>query len=787
MAIEQSCYHCTESLIPGSISTGIIQGITQSFCCPACLAIAQTIHNGGLDNYYLQRSQKANRISRYDFSLWDSPALQHDFVHQQEDNCDIFLYIEGLHCTSCAWLIEKHLSTQNGVIEATLDYQHQKLHVSVKPSSLNVSELMNAIAAIGYLPHPWQSNNIQELQQIERKNSLKQIGITAILMMQIGMFSIGIYAGDFLGISQEHRQLLSLFSLVFSLPLLYYSAMPFFLAAWFKLKNKQLNIDVSVSIAIIGLYSSSVYSVIKQTGEFYFDSIAMFCLFILIARFIEKQSRASLLINHALLPAFALKKINEELVPVPSTELSINDIILIRAGETVAIDGIVTQGSSTVSEAFLNGEPNPVPKSIGQLVYAGSINHDGELYLSVTNNLKDCYVKKLESLSQQASLEKPFEKNLTDRIALHFTRIVYVLAALTGIYWYMQGNEQAFWIALSVLVISCPCALSLAAPTALSTLQSTLRNNGVLVQSATAIDQLATITDVIFDKTGTITHGKFDIEHTITLSDINTSDCLAIASALEISSNHPIAKAFNQKGKIAMDCSIYAGAGIEGTIDNTRYRIGHVAFCSHWHNNIDEHNNNGQWIYLCSEQKMIARFLLSDRLRDNASGIVHFLHDRNIDTHLLSGDPSLCVNRIADELKIQDYHSAYSSEDKLAYIKALQENGKRCLTIGDGVNDGPILAQSDVSATLLEACDWVKNTTDILLLNNQLSGIELLFKQAVRYRMIVRQNFTWAIIYNVITIPIAMSAYVTPYWAALGMSLSSIAVVLNSRRLRKIV
>lgn len=782
---NKACYHCTEPVFPHSTFTGIINQQEQLFCCPACLAIAETIHAGGLDNYYLQRSQKAPKLPQYDFSLWDSDALQSEFVKHHSDSTTLELYIEGLHCTSCAWLIEKHLLHQNDIVSANVNYQKQKLTITFKNSHSTISSVMSAIAAIGYLPHPWQTNNIQNLHEQERKKNLKQIGITAILMMQIGMFSIAIYAGDFLDISAEYRQLLSLFSLLFSIPLLYFSALPFFINAWIKIKHKQINIDVSVSIAIIGLYVSSVYSVLKQTGDFYFDSIAMFCLFILIARFIEKQSRASLFINQALLPSFALQLMNGLITTVASHHLSIGDIILLKAGEVAPIDGLVKEGSSTVSEAFLNGEPNPVRKNRGDEVFAGSINHDGELYLSVSNTLDQCYVKKIEALSQQAALNKPEEQNLTDKIATYFTKTVYTLAILTGIYWYLQGNDHAFWIALSVLVISCPCALSLAAPTALSTIQHTLRKAGILIQSPHTLDVLPKIDHVIFDKTGTLTYGKFSIIDFSNLSSMSENDCLQIATALEATSNHPIANAFQQHGLIAHNITTAPTKGVEGIINDVRYRLGNSEFCQEWLKNTVITNKQGQWIYLCTQEHLLGSFLLNDELRNNVTGVVKQLHNNNITTHILSGDPSSTVDAIAQQLHILNAKKSCSSLDKHHYIVALQQQGKHCLTIGDGINDAQVLAQSDISITLFDACDWVKNTTDVIFLNNQLSSLTTLFIQAKRYRLIVRQNLLWALLYNAVAIPFAMAGLVTPYLAALGMSLSSIAVVMNSRRLRK--
>jgi Cu2+-exporting ATPase len=779
------CFHCTDTLPTNEKYESIINNTLCHFCCPACLAIAETIHNGGLDNYYKQRDSKAQKIQRHTFSMWDDIESQKSFITQDADISTAKLYIEGIHCTSCAWLIEKQLSHQQGVTQADLNYQQQCLVLSFNRNDNNISQLMESIADIGYMPHPYHADAIKELQQFETKNQLKQIGITAILMMQIGMFSIAIYAGDFLGIDAEHKQLLSIFSLLFSIPLLYFSAMPFFNTALLKLKNKQLTIDVSISLAIIGLYISSVYSVLQKTGDFYFDSIAMFCLFILISRFIEKQSRASLLLPTTLLPQFATVMKNNEAITIPTNDLQLGDHVLIRQGETLPIDGKVIEGQSSVSEAFLNGEPKPLLKTINDIVYAGSTNHDGELIISVINESNNTFVKNIEKLTQNAAIHKPQAQTFTDSIASKFTLVVYVLAIGTFFYWQLQGNNHAFWIALSVLVISCPCALSLAAPTALSTVHTTLRKAGIIIQSSLVIEKINSITHVIFDKTGTLTEGHYSITKTVLVGDDIEEQCLSIAHALEANSKHPISMAFTVLGLHAKNITLHTNQGIEGSIDKQRYRIGNPLFCQIWHNHVSPPDNNGQWIGLCSKQQMLAWFLLHDATRSDASTLTQFLQNKGIHCEILSGDNSITVDEIAHKLNITSYAKSCTSADKLHHLKMRQESGAVCLMVGDGVNDAPVLSQSDISVTLLDACDWVKNSTDIILLNNRLNDIALTIQYAARYKSIVKQNFLWAFLYNSISIPFAMAGFVTPYWAAIGMSLSSIAVVLNSRRLRK--
>ena len=778
-----SCFHCGEPVPAHSPYQSTIKGELVSFCCPACQAISETIIGGGLADYYRQREVMADTPKRYDFTVWDYPKLQASFVSQEGDYSRASLYIEGMHCTACAWLIEKHLSRLTDIRKASVNYQQNALLLEWRTDAIKLSDIMTAVADIGYTPHPYQADTIKERQQAQHKKMLKRIGISAILMMQIGMFSIGLYAGDFLGIEDSYKQLLSTFSLLFSIPLLYYGALPFFSAAYFKLRNLQLSMDVSVSLAITGLYSSSVYSVITGRGDIYFDSIAMLCLFILTARYIEQKSRMELIPPSALLPAIATRVLDKQTETVPLADIQSGDILIIQEGEIVPLDGCVVSGQSSVSEAFINGEAEPLKKQAGDNVYAGSQNHDGQLTICVSHRSEESLVKKIEQLSTRAAEDKPRMISITDAIAGHFTLAILTLSTLTLVYWLWQGNDQAFWIALSVLVVSCPCALSLAAPTALSAIQFRLRQRGILIQASQVIEKLQHIDHVIFDKTGTLTEGQYRILQTRLVDAEDENHCLQIASALEATSRHPIAQAFQHKGLLASQIQIVPNKGIEGVIAHQRFRIGKPGYCQQWHATETPPNHTQQWVGLCSEQDFLAWFALGDALRTDAKPLVDQLQRRHLALEILSGDASGNVAEVAEALNISDFHNNLSSEDKLEQLRHHAELGHHTLMVGDGVNDAPVLSLSDVSVTLLDACDWVKHNADMILLNNQLLSIEEALHSAERYQRVLKQNFTWALLYNGIAIPFAMTGFITPYIAALGMSLSSVIVVLNSRRL----
>lgn len=779
----QRCYHCGDTIPANTRIHWQHNGEQQAFCCHACKAISQTIQTNKLDDYYLLRDDSGQKpLENEDLSAWDQPAIRDKWLHNDNGVASITLYIEGMHCTACAWLIEKYLGKHPAVQKAVVNFEQSRLQVQWHIDKLPLSGLVQRLADVGYSAHPYQADIMRERQLAENHQLLKRIGITGILMMQIGMFSIGLYAGDFLGINEEHRQLLRVFSMLFAVPLLYYGALPFFIAAFFSLRQRQVNINLSITLAITGLYGSSIYSVFSRSGDIYFDSAAMFCLFILTARYIEKKSRSDLTPPQPVLPAFVIRQAQSGEQRCSLDDIHVGDLLVIPEGDVIPLDGSVVDGESSVSEAFINGESAAIAKTTGSSVYAGSQNHDGRLVIRVSNTPEESLLNKISRISQLAAEEKPRFISITDRIAGRFTLLILSLTIATWLVWLNIDGARAFWVALSVLVVSCPCALSLAAPTALSSVHYRLRRQGLFIRTARVLETLNRTSHVIFDKTGTLTAGRYSIHDAVT---DDKEQALDIAAALENHSRHPLARAFSTRQTTlqAGSIRIVANHGIEGRINGTAYRIGSPAFCRQWHQQTTPPDNHKLWVGLCSQSTMLAWFSLQDFIRPEAAAVIDYLHHHKKQTEILSGDSSATVEETAHRLGIETFHKSCSSEDKLAQLKRHHEKGHITLMVGDGINDAPVLAQSDVSVTLLEASDYVKSNADMVLLNNRLSGLVDAFINARRYRRILIQNFSWAFAYNIIAIPIAMSGLITPLWAAAGMSLSSVIVVLNSRRL----
>jgi Cu2+-exporting ATPase len=781
------CYHCNEKVPANSNYSLVIDGQSQFFCCPACLAICETINNAGLGNFYQQRDSKAEKASDNSINLALDDAFIKHFINKDGEKSHCKLFIENMHCTACAWLIEKHLAKLPGIIKAQVNYQDQALFISFLHDKVSLQTIFQQVKNIGYNLQAYQDSQVYLQQQKQAKSLLKRLGISFILMMQVGMLSIALYSGDFFGISDNYQQLLHIFSLIFSLPILYFAATPFFASALIGLRNGTLNMDLNISLAIVGLFASSSYSVLNQQGDIYFDSVAMLCFFILLSRYIELTSRLHLQKDSALLPETAKKRIGDQTHIVSSASIQVGDHLLIEPGDSIAVDGIVIEGNSSCSEAVLNGEAEAVSKNVGDKVFAASFNHNGVLIIQATSCQQQSIASCMKANADSAKQAQSQHRNFAEKISSSFTSIMVLLALATFAYWFSQDNENAYWIALSVLVVSCPCALSLAAPTANSVIQFYLKQAGIFIQSSKAIEKLPEIRDICFDKTGTLTLGQFHINHIDNHSTLGNDQLLAIASSLQIHSKHPVASAF-QKAPIAqpaVSIHVHPQLGIEATIEGTSYRIGSPVFCQQLHPNIQAKNSRVV-VGLCTNKNFLAWFYLEDQIRDESLKTCQFLQQRQLALHILSGDSSNDVGKVADTLAIKSVHAGLSSSDKRKFVSQLKQQQHAVAMIGDGINDGEVLAEADISITLLDASNWLKNNSDIVLMNNSLSSLITLFNSADKHQRILKQNFAWAIAYNAIAIPFAMAGFLTPLLAAIGMSLSSIAVVLNSQRLRKV-
>lgn len=798
------CYHCGLPVPAGADYSVQIEGIERPMCCPGCQAVASTIIATGLDQYYQYRTDLAVTPKPLEDALLDELALydrhdiQNDFVTYDKGNpklAEAAFLVEGITCAACTWLIEHQLNQLEGVKQCNVNLSNHQLRVSWLSDQIKLSEILAAVYSIGYKAQPYQSAAEDKLQKTENRNYIRRLGVAGAGMAQVMMYAAALYAGAFDYISGEHRDFLRWISLLITTPVVFYSARPFFSAALRNLRNRHLSMDVPVSLAILAAYSASVGSTLLGGREVYFDSVCMFTFFLLLGRFFEFRARTRMdQSSHRLsrlLPETAtlLESGGQRLVAI--RDLKPGDSILVKTAQIIPADGIITSGHSSTDESHLNGEFIPVAKAPGDQVVAGSINVEHPLTIEITEVGQNTRLSGILRLLDQARATKPPIAQLADKIAQYFIAIVLVLATTVATAWTFIAPEHAFWITLSVLVVTCPCALSLATPTALTAATASLQRLGLLVSRAHTLEGLTQISHVIFDKTGTLTTGHLRMLQVQPLGDHSRHQCHQVASALEAHSEHPIAAAFEASSLQAFEVKVHPGQGIEGIVEGEHYRLGRPDFAMDLCG-LSPHQvaspvdiDHAQWLILTGSQGAMAWFQLDDEVRDDAKATIQQLETLGLQVELLSGDYSSNVANVANNLGIKKFQGGASPMNKMTYIQALQSDGAKVLMVGDGINDIPVLAAADVSIAMTSAADLTKANADAILLSSQLSHLVTAIRHARKTRNVIKQNLAWAFGYNLLALPAAALGFIPPYLAALGMSASSLIVVLNALRLNK--
>jgi Cu2+-exporting ATPase len=826
------CYHCG---LPVSHKNEFVYDLaqqTQSFCCAGCQAVAALIQQGGLDQFYKYRSELNKKPDERvnDYAMFDNNEVQESFVvASKDDTRTADLLLDGITCAACVWLIEKYLLSFGGVKKVSVNVVTHQCSLVWDTHSQPLSLLMGALEKIGYRPQPFTQKQQQQQQQNQQRTLLLRLGLAGFGMMQVGMVAIALYAGEFQGIESNLQQLLRWLSLLVATPIVLFSAQPFWMGAWRSLKRRYLTMDVPVSLAIILAYLTSFWGTVTATGEVYFDSIAMFTFFLLLGRYLEIRLRYQ---NQQLTGmATQLLPISVTTVDadnnerqIPLVELQIAQRVRIGNGDTIPCDGRVISGRSAVVESLLTGEVKPVSKIVGDNVIAGTVNTDGTLIVEATAVGSRTRLSMISQLVQQAEQSKPAVQMLADRVASYFVAVVLLSAAAVFTYWWNVEPESALWVTLSVLVVTCPCALSLATPTALTASVAMMRKMGLLVLKSHVIETLTTINKVIFDKTGTLTHGKpvimvVKLAQADTVKSINNKSgsararvideatILSIAASLEQGSSHPLARAFDNITDrfIVVDQDTFTGEGVCGDIDSDHYRLGKPSFSkfkaaknghslnesrdklvdeqSIVQSTIFETGESGQWLLLTKNGCELAWIGLSDQLRDSATSSIDQLKAKGIESEILSGDNYASVKSVADELKI-NFKAAQMPEDKLNYVRH-QQKKYQLMMVGDGINDVPVMAGADLSIAMDSATDFARTHADSILLHNDLTLLPKIITLAEKTKTIIKQNITWAIAYNLSALPLAALGYLPPYLAAIGMSVSSLVVLLNALRLYK--
>lgn len=808
---QHSCYHCGLEIPDGVDLTVLIAGQNREMCCAGCQAVAEAIVANGLEAYYSSRDAlpESPREAKPDIldslSLYDQVEFQKSFVRElAEHEQEAALVLEGITCAACVWLNEQHVARLSGVLAVDVNYTTRRARVRWDKRRIALSQILKAITDIGYRAHPFDPVRQEAVAQKERRTMLWRWAVSGLGMMQVMMYAYPTYVANEGELTPDIVLLLRWSSLLLTLPVILYACGPFFRNAWRDITLRRVGMDTPVALGVGAAFVASVWSTLTGQGEVYYDSINMFVFFLLGGRYLELLARQRALRATEelgrLAPAFADRLIGKGVdggvERVLVSALHVGDRVLVKPGAQIPADGTVIDGVSSVDESLLTGESRPIGKPVGSQVTGGSVNIDSPLTVQVEQVGEATRLAAILRLMERGALEKPVAVTIADRAASWFLWGLLGLSVLTALVWLMIDPTRALPVTVAVLVVSCPCALSLATPVALTIATGRLAREGLLVTRGHAIEMLAQATDVVFDKTGTLTTGVMQLAHIEPLADIDAEACLQLAASLEQGSSHPLGQAL--LGAAAhlglsevVDEQHETGGGIEGRVSGRRLRIGHEVYVRQLvGSKLPQSLSTGRLLsltplYLGEPGRWLARFELADEPRADAHETVQRLHAMGKRVALLSGDDPDLVTNLADRLGIEVAHGRETPQSKLERVGAWQSEGRVVCMVGDGVNDAPVLAQAQVSVAMGEGTELARTQGDCVLLGRHLGVLADGMTLASATRRTIRENLWWAAVYNAVALPVAMSGLLTPWLAGIGMSFSSLWVVLNSLRLQR--
>ncbi len=780
------CHHCGEPL-PQSPVRADVEGTTRDFCCEGCAAAARWILDAHLDDYYRLRSAPGGRVDADApaLAVWDREELLSSHAREVEGGREITVLTDGMRCAACAWLIDRALAREPGVLESTANAITGRIRIAWDPARTALSQPLARLASLGYRPYLATGEAREAARRRERNRDVLRIGLAGIGAMQAMMFAEALYLDTRGEMPLPTRDFFRWVTFMVSTPVVFWAGWPFIVGAWNELRGRRLGMDLLIAGSTLLAWAVSTIETVRGGVHVWYDAAVMFVFLLLVARQLEQRARAIASAQVDALararPAFATRELadgSRESVPVDA--LVVGDVVRIAVGEPVPADGVLLEGEAHFEESLLTGESAAVTRHAGDPVFAGTACREHAAKIRVTGVGTGTRLAELARLVESAQAHRPALALGTERIAGWFVAGLLLAAAVVYAWWRVHEPARAFEVVLALLVISCPCALSLAVPAALAAAHGALARIGVLSVRPDALQRLAQATDVVFDKTGTLGDGKPHLQGVDACIAVDADAALRIAAALERDSNHPLAAAFAlvPDAPVASGVRAVAGRGVEGTVEGVRWRIGTAPFATG--------GDDDGAVWLGNDAGARARFTFAERERADAAQALQQLREQGLALHLASGDAAAPVARFASAMGIADPHARQSPEDKLALVRAMQDEGRVVAMVGDGLNDAPVLAGADVSLAIGDGAALAQRSADLVLSGMSLANVPAAIGIARRTRRIVRQNLAWAIGYNLLALPLAAAGMVMPWLAALGMALSSLAVTANALRLAKV-
>ena len=771
------------------------------FCCKGCQGIYHLLKDEGLDTFYekLGDERLAPPTEQFENSEnFDSPAFRERYIDVDSEGFSaVSLIIEGIHCSACVWLNEKALHKMDGVVEVFINHTNNKARIVWDEEVVQLSKIIDMIRAIGYNAFPYDPD-IQEAQaEKERKDYYLRIAVAAFAMMNIMTIAVAQYAGFFTGMDQSIKNILNVAEWILSTPVLFYSGWVFFRGSYYSMKTKTVNMDILVATGASLTYLYSIYITVFELGEAYFDSVAMIITFVLLGKFLEVLSKKSaadtldVLSKHVPNEVTLLK--DGEQVNVSVGEVIVGDVLLLKAGEKAGIDGEIIEGMGSFDESSLSGESEPIYKKVGDHVVSGTTSIDAVVNYRATKDFEHSTLANILTMLERSLSKKPRIEQMANRLSEYFSTVILLLAFATFVVWWVWPHsfETAFMVGISVIVIACPCALALATPVATMVGLGQGAKQGILFKEAAHLETLAKVDTLVLDKTGTITEGRPQVQEVVWYGeehhrDEHTSKLLALLNA----SKHPVSLGVSEYLSTASyvlpkldELQQLPAKGMVARCEKQMLVGGNALLLKEQGIEVESKSEHTLF-YFAIDNVLIARFELFDSAKKDAKKVIASLQHSGIDVVMLTGDHKGVATRVAQEVGIEHFHSELRPEDKAAMITQMQEDGHRVVMAGDGVNDILALAQAEIGIAMGNGSDIAIDVSDVVLMNDSLTSLEDAFKIAKTTFKLVKQNLAISLVYNAITIPLAMAGYIIPLIAAISMSVSSLLVVGNSIRIK---
>jgi P-type Cu2+ transporter len=794
------CFHCGADIPHGVLIQEKGPDATLAFCCRGCHGAYLLISGAGLSEFYRRRDWQEPGVAADSFENPFSDSYLARFVHPAGEASSIDVMIEGIRCASCVWLNEKILARLPGVLEARVNYATGRARVVFDAQRVTPAAILSRISEIGYRARPYTSSAAQQGAKTEQRDLLLRFGTAFFLTMQLMAYSLALYAGYFQGIGAQMKHYLQLFSWLVTTPVVFYCGWPFLSGAWRALINRSPNMELLIAIGALSSYLYSVYASLCG-GEVYFETAAMIVTLILAGRLLEnaakRRSAGGIEALLSLCAGQARRFCGDTLETVDADQLAVGDLILVGPGERFPTDGRVVEGTSDVDQSPATGEALPVVKGAGDQVIAGSSNLTGALRVVCERIAAQSFLARVARLVEEAQSRRAPIQRVADRASAYFVPAVLVLSLATfGWQYGVQGAAFAasLMTALAVVVIACPCALGLATPTAILAGTGAAAANGVIFKGGDILERLSRTSIAVFDKTGTLTCGRPELTEVRAAPGVQSERLLALAAAVEAGSLHPIGKAIRDhaaaqdlESLAGFELRAVSGGGVTGRVAGELVAVGSARFLSEL--GVADLPSGSALpvgavqVYVACTGCYLGALVLKDRMRDDAPALIDYFHKAGIGTLLLSGDLQESARQAAQQLGIGEGLGDLSPAQKASYLEQLHRGGATVLMVGDGINDAPALSAADIGCAVAGGTDIAIETSDLVLVKQDLARLAEAHRMARRTMAVVRQNLVWAFLYNLIGIPLAMTGRLTPIYAAAAMALSSVCVVGNSLRL----